>query len=395
MIIGVPKEIKTQEYRVGLVPGGAKTLLQSGHRVVVQAGAGEGSGFADQEYRAVGAEVVVGAKKVYETAELIAKVKEPQPAEIKRLRAGQILFCYLHLAPAPKLTRGLIERGVQAVALETIQLDDGALPCLAPMSEIAGRMAVQVGAWYLMRENGGAGVLLGGVPGVAPGKVAILGAGSAGSNAARIALGMGAQVTVLDIAPARLARLDEVFSGRLITIMSDPHNLEVCVRDSDLVIGAVLVPGGRAPVLVPAQLVAQMRPGSVIVDIAVDQGGCIATTRPTSHDQPTFIAHGVIHYCVPNMPGAVARTSTLALTNATLPYLRKIAEHGLDRALTEDASLRRGLNLYKPASETRSVVTCAPVAQAQDLHLWHYHRRQDRNQDLIHPGSGAGRGRKR
>ena len=394
MIVGVPKEIKTQEYRVGLVPGGAKALVLSGHRVVVQAGAGEGSGFADEEYRAVGAEVVVGAKRVYETAELIAKVKEPQPAEIKRLRAGQILFCYLHLAPAAKLTHGLIERGVQAVALETIQLDDGTLPCLAPMSEIAGRMAVQVGAWYLMRENGGAGVLLGGVPGVAPGKVAILGAGQAGSNAARIALGMGAQVTVLDIAPARLARLDEVFSGRLITIMSDPHNLEVYVRDSDLVIGAVLIPGGRAPVLVPAQLVAQMRPGSVIVDIAVDQGGCIETTRPTSHDQPTFIAHGVIHYCVPNMPGAVARTSTLALTNATLPYLRKIADHGLDRALSEDASLRRGLNLYKPASETRSVVTCAPVAQAQDLHLWHYHRRQDRNKDLIHPGSGAGRGRK-
>jgi len=394
MIVGVPKEIKTQEYRVGLVPGGAKALVLSGHRVVVQAGAGEGSGFADEEYRAVGAEVAVGAKRVYETAELIAKVKEPQPAEIKRLRAGQILFCYLHLAPAAKLTRGLIERGVQAVALETIQLDDGALPCLAPMSEIAGRMAVQVGAWYLMRENGGAGVLLGGVPGVAPGKVAILGAGQAGGNAARIALGMGAQVTVLDIAPARLARLDEVFSGRLITIMSDPHNLEVYVRDSDLVIGAVLIPGGRAPVLVPAQLVAQMRPGSVIVDIAVDQGGCIETTRPTSHDQPTFIAHGVIHYCVPNMPGAVARTSTLALTNATLPYLRKIADHGLDRALSEDASLRRGLNLYKPASETRSVVTCAPVAQAQDLHLWHYHRRQDRNKDLIHPVSGAGRGRK-
>jgi alanine dehydrogenase len=394
MIIGVPKESKTQEYRVGLVPGGAKTLLQSGHRVVVQAGAGEGSGFADREYREVGAEVVLGAKPVYETAELIAKVKEPQPAELKRLRPGQILFCYLHLAPAPKLTRGLIERGVQAVALETIQLDDGTLPCLAPMSEIAGRMAVQVGAWCLMRENGGAGVLLGGVPGVAPAKVAILGAGQAGRNAARIALGMGAQVTVLDIAPARLAHLDEVFSGRLVTIMSDPHHLEVYVRDADLVIGAVLVPGSRAPVLVPAALVAQMRPGSVIVDIAVDQGGCIETTRPTTHDQPTFVAHGVIHYCVPNMPGAVARTSTLALTNATLPYLRKIADQGLDRALTEDASLRRGLNLYKPASETKSVVTCAPVAQAQDLHLWHYHRRQDRTKDLIHPVSGAARGRK-
>lgn len=385
MIIGVPKEIKIQEYRVGLVPGGARTLVQAGHRVLMQAGSGAGSGFSDQEYLAAGAELMPSAKAVYAAAELIVKVKEPQPMEIKFLRRGQILFCYLHLAPAPKLTSALMERGVHAVALETIQLEDGSLPCLAPMSEIAGRMAVQVGAWLLMRENGGAGVLLGGVPGVAPAKVTILGAGQAGSNATRIAVGMGAQVAVLDIALQRLARLEEIYRGQLITIMSSPHNIENYVVNADLVIGAVLIPGSRAPVLVSKDLVARMRPGSVIVDIAVDQGGCIATSRPTTHDQPTYFQHGVIHYCVANMPGAVPRTSTKALTNTTLPYVLRIAEKGLDPALAEDPALRRGLNLYKPGSETKSVVTCAPVAAAQNLPLWHYHRRPAKTQEMIHP----------
>ena len=391
MIVGVPKEIKTREYRVGLVPAGAHSLGLAGHRVLVQTGAGEGSGFSDREYKVAGAEVVIGGREVYRRAEMIVKVKEPQPAELKLLRRGQVLFCYLHLAPAAKLTRGLIERGVHAVALETIQLEDGTLPCLAPMSEIAGRMAVQVGAWYLMRENGGSGVLLGGVPGVAPAKAAILGAGQAGSNAAKIALGMGAQVAVLDVNLQRLARLEEIYAGRLITVMSNALNVETYVKNADLVIGAVLIPGGRAPVLVSEKLVSEMRPGSVIVDIAVDQGGCVATGRPTTHDRPTYLKHGVIHYCVPNMPGAVPRTSTKALTNATLPYLLRIAELGLDRALHEDGALLRGLNLYKPAAGPKSVVTCAPVAEAQGLPLWHYHRRSDKGKEPLHPVHGRDR----
>lgn len=393
MILGVPKEVKAQEFRVGLIPSGAGALVQAGHRVLVQAGAGAGSGFADAEYRAAGAKLVPSAKELYAAAEMIVKVKEPQPSELKWLRPGQILFCYLHLAPAPQLTAALMARGVQAVALETIQMDDGALPCLAPMSEIAGRMAVQIGAWFLMRENRGSGVLLGGVPGVAPAKVTILGAGQAGSNATQIALGMGAQVAVLDVSVPRLARLEEIHRGRLLTVMSHPANIATYVVNADLVIGAVLVPGGRAPVLVSEELVRRMRPGSVIVDIAVDQGGCVATTRPTTHDRPTFIKHGVIHYGVTNMPGAVPRTSTKALANTTLPYLLEIANKGLDRALTENPSLRRGLNLYKPRSESHSVVTCAPVAEAQNLPLWHYHHRAESSVSPVHPVSRPARRR--
>jgi len=318
MIIGVPKEVKVQEYRIGMVPGGVKSLIRAGHLVLVEKSAGEGSGYHDGEYEAAGAEMVISAAEVYERADMIVKVKEPQPPEYEMLKHGQILFCYLHLAPEPELTQALIDQGVNAIALETIQLDDGTLPCLSPMSEIAGRMAVQIGAHYLEKENGGAGVLLGGVPGVTPALVTIIGAGQVGSNAARIAVGMNARVVIFDIDLQKLARLDELYAGRLITSMSDPDQIERFVPYSHLLVGAVLNPGGRAPVLVTEEMVKEMRKGSVIVDVAVDQGGCIETIHPTTHENPTYLLHDVIHYGVSNMPGAVPRTSTQALTNATL-----------------------------------------------------------------------------
>ena len=372
MIIGVPKEVKVQEYRVGMVPGGVKSLTRAGHRVLVEKAAGEGSGYNDREYEAAGAEMVMSASEVYERADMIVKVKEPQPPEYEMLKQNQILFCYLHLAPEPELTQALLDQGVNAIAMETIQLDDGTLPCLAPMSEIAGRMAVQVGAHYLEKKNGGAGVLLGGVPGVTPALVTIIGAGQVGSNAARIAVGMNARVVILDIDLQKLAHLDELYAGRLITSMSDPNQIERFVPYSHLLIGAVLHPGGRAPVLVTEDMVKEMRTGSVIVDVAVDQGGCIETIHPTTHENPIYILHDVIHYGVSNMPGAVPRTSTQALTNATLRYIQMITDEGLEHALENHPPLTRGLNIYCPAGESTGCITCEPVAQALGLEYGAY-----------------------
>ncbi len=367
MIIGVPKEIKVHEYRVGIVPGGVATLSEEGHALLIEKGAGAGAGYSDDEYRAAGARIVDSADRVFAEAELIAKVKEPQASEVPLFKKGQILLCYLHLAPLPELTRSLMDAGVNAIALETIQTDDGNLPCLTPMSEIAGRMSVQVGARCLEREFGGSGILISGAPGVAPATVTIIGAGTAGSNAARVAVGMGARVMIMDIDIRRLARIDELYQGRVRTVMSDRHNIREMVAQSDVLIGAVLVTGARAPTLVTEEMIKSMRPGSVIIDIAVDQGGCVATCRPTTHDQPTYKVHEVIHYCVPNMPGAVPRTSTQALTNATLPWLRRIAGRGLKTALAEYQALVSGLNIYCPQGQTRGVLTCRPVAEALGL----------------------------
>lgn len=361
MIIAVPREIKTREYRVGMTPAGARTLLEDGHRVLVETGAGVGSGFDDAAYRAAGAEVLSSAAEVYASGELVVKVKEPLPGEFDRLQPGQILFTYLHLAPAPELTRALLQRQVTGIAYETVERDDGTLPLLHPMSEIAGRMAVQVGAHYLQKENGGKGVLLAGAPGVRAGRVVILGAGTVGSNAVRIAVGMGADVTVLDIDPARLTFLDDHYGNRIQTVMSNSQNIEEEVRSADLLIGAVLLAGARAPMLVSRETVASMTAGSVIVDVAVDQGGCVATTRVTTHDNPVYAVDGVIHYGVANMPGAVSRTSTFALTNSTLPYVRKIAGQGLAAAATADLPLRRGISTHAGR------LTSEPVARALGL----------------------------
>lgn len=365
MVIGVPTEIKTHEYRVALTPAGARTLVEDGHQVLVQAGAGLGSGIGDEEYRRVGAELVESAADVF-TAELVVKVKEPLAAEYDLLRPEQILFTFLHLAPARELTQKLLEREVAGVAYETIELADGSLPLLQPMSEVAGRMAVQVGAHYLQKENGGRGVLLAGAPGVKPGKVLIVGAGTVGRNAVRIAAGMGADVRVMDVSPARLAWLDDHYGNRISTLMSNSQNIEDEILDADLFIGAVLTPGARAPRLVGRELLARMNPGSVIVDVAVDQGGCVETIRPTTHDAPVYEVDGVIHYGVANMPGAVSRTSTFALTNSTLPYLRKIADQGLAAACRKDEALRRGVNTLGGTVRNR------PVAEALNLEFQEY-----------------------
>lgn len=364
MIIGVPRERKREEYRVGLVPSGARALTRAGHRVLVESGAGLGAGYPDDEFAREGAEILPQAEQVWSRCEVLVKVKEPQESEYQFLRPGLTLFCYLHLAPLPALTKVLIDRGVTAVALETIQTDDGLLPCLMPMSEIAGRMSVQVGARYLMRDAGGPGILLGGVPGVPPCEVLILGGGTAGANAAKLASGMGAHVRIMDVNLSRLAYLDDIFGGRITTVMSDEHNLERYVPEADLLIGAVLLPGGRAPILVPDSLVGQMRPGSVIVDIAVDQGGCVGTIHPTTHDDPVYTVHGVIHYGVANMPGAVPRTSTQALCNATLPFILKLANLGIERATKEVPALRRGVNVFCRKAGEKGAVTCEPVARA-------------------------------
>jgi alanine dehydrogenase len=361
MIIAVPKEIKAREYRVGMTPAGVRTLAEDGHTVLVQSGAGSGSGLSDPEYRAAGAELVESAKELYARSELVVKVKEPLPEEYDFLRAGQVLFTFLHLAPAPELTRMLLERRVTGIAYETVQLADGSLPLLHPMSEVAGRMAVQVGAHFLQKEKGGRGVLLAGAPGVRPGRVVILGAGTVGSNAVRIAVGMGADVTVLDIDPARLAFLDDHYGNRIHTLISNSQHIEEEVRQTDLLIGAVLVAGARAPMLVSRELVGKMPAGSVIVDVAVDQGGCVETTHPTTHDAPVYEVDGVLHYGVANMPGAVSHTSTFALTNSTLPYVRKIAAEGLAAALAADEALALGVN-------THAGDLCnASVARALDL----------------------------
>lgn len=346
MIVGVPKEIKNNENRVGLVPSGVKALKQHGHTVLVQTHAGHGIGISDEEYRKAGATIVDSAKEVFSKAEMIVKVKEPLPEEYSLLRENQILYTYLHLAPAPQLTKALMERKVTSIAYETIQPEDGSLPLLTPMSEVAGRMSTQIGAHLLEKASGGKGVLLGGVPGVPRAKVTVLGGGVSGVNAARIAVGMNAQVSILDINPKRLEYLDHIFEGRIQTLFSNSENIEKSVKEADLVIGAVLIPGAKAPKLVTKDLVSEMTPGSVIVDIAIDQGGCIETIKPTSHDNPTYSVDGVIHYAVPNMPGAVARTSTYALTNVTMKYCLMLADLGFKEAVSKDAALYKGVNVY-------------------------------------------------
>ncbi len=347
MIIGVPKEIKTREYRVGMTPAGVRQLVAAGHRVLVERGAGLGSGIGDAQYLEAGGEVLDAAAEVYAAADLIVKVKEPLPAEYDLLRPGQLLFTYLHLAAVPQLAELLLERQVAAIAYETIETDTHRLPLLQPMSEIAGRMAVQVGAHFLEKEQGGRGVLLSGAAGVRQGRVAILGGGTVGSNALRIAVGMGAEVTLLDINVARLVELDEQYGNRIHTLAANRQNIEAVVRRCDLLIGAVLMPGGRAPQLGDRELVGQMNEGAVIVDVAVDQGGCVATTHATTHDDPIYSVDGVIHYGVANMPGAVARTSTFALTNSTLPYIERLAGKGFEVACREDAAFARGVNSFK------------------------------------------------
>ncbi len=343
MIIGVPQEVKVGENRVGLVPAGAQALVDAGNRVLVQSGAGEGSGISDEAYLAAGAEIAAAAAAVWGGADLVVKVKEPIAAEFDLLRPGLALFTYLHLAAARELARALLERQVTAIAYETVAAADGSLPLLAPMSEVAGRLATQIGATLLQKDRGGPGILLGGVPGVRHGRVTVLGGGAVGVNAARVAVGMGAEVTLIDIDLKRLALIDEHFQGKVETLMSNRANVEEAAIASDLLVGGVLVAGARAPVLVSAETVHRMRTGSVIVDVAVDQGGCIATIHPTTHAEPTYLVNGVIHYGVTNIPALVPRTSTFALTNATLPYLLRLAA-GVDNALAADQGLASGLN---------------------------------------------------
>jgi alanine dehydrogenase len=345
MRIGVPKEIKNNEYRVGLVPAGVRELVSAGHEVFVQSTAGAGIGLDDASYQAAGATIVANAADVFAAAELIVKVKEPQLAECKMLRRGQTLFTYLHLAADAAQAKALMASGAAAIAYETVTAPDSSLPLLTPMSEVAGRMSIQVGAASLQKANGGLGVLLGGVPGVTPAKVVILGGGVSGTNAAEIAVGMRADVTVVDRSLMRLRVLDAIFAGRLKTAASTAEAIESLVIQADLVIGAVLVAGAAAPKLVTRDMVRKMKPGAVMVDISIDQGGCFETSRPTTHDDPTYVVDGVVHYCVTNMPGAVPRTSTFALTNATLPYVKALASLGTHQALSRDPHLARGLNV--------------------------------------------------
>src|SRR5215470_785052 len=366
MRIGVPKEIKTHEYRVGLVPGSARELIHRGHEVVVETGAGAGIGFPDAAYQAIGANVLPSAAAVFGEADLVVKVKEPQPQEIASLRKGQVLFTYLHLAADKVQAQGLARQGVTAIAYETVTDARGGLPLLAPMSEVAGRMSIQVGAHCLEKEQGGLGVLVGGVPGVAAAKVVILGGGVAGTNAARMAMGLEAYVTVIDKSLHRLNELDMQFGSQLHTLFATLDNIEREVLAADLVVGAVLVPGAAAPKLVTREMVRKMKPGSVLVDISIDQGGCFETSKPTTHAEPTYSVDGVIHYCVTNMPGAVPRTSTLALTNATLPYVRSLADLGWQEAFRRDPGLAAGLNVYDGAI-THEVVARALGLAAKPL----------------------------
>ena len=347
MIIGVPKEIKTEEYRVGAPPMAAGVLTQAGHEVLVQTRAGEGSGFPDEEYIKAGATIVGTAEEVYGRADMIYHVKEPIAPEYPLLRKDQILFTYLHLAAVEELTRVLMDREVVSIAYETVELSDGSTPLLNPMSEVAGRLATQVAAHYLGKMYKGSGKLLGGVPGVLPATVVVIGGGTVGTNAAEMALGMGARVIVVTRNVNRLCYLSEVLHGRFETLASNPYNIANAVKEADVVIGAVLVKGGRAPIMVTKEMVKSMKPGSVIVDVAVDQGGCIETTHPTTHSDPIYVVDGVIHYCVTNMPGIVPRTSTMALSNATLPYALKIANLGYLEALKSDCALSKGLNVFK------------------------------------------------
>jgi alanine dehydrogenase len=360
-VVGIPKEIKDMEGRVSMQPDGVAELVHHGNDVYVQAGAGEGAGFSDGEYEEAGGRVVDGPEEVFEASDLIVKVKEPVPEEYDRFREGQQLFTYLHLAADKGLTEFLMERKINSIAYETVETPDGLLPLLTPMSEVAGRMSVQAAAHHLESPQGGAGLLLGGVPGTPAAKVTIIGGGVVGTEAAKIALGMRALVSVLDISPKRLAYLSDIFEGRADLVVPNRARTAAYVRQADVVIGAVLVHGAKAPKLVTREMVASMRPGSVVADVAIDQGGCIETARPTTHSDPTYVEEGVVHYCVANIPGAVARTSTLALTSATLPYLIKIADKGIEGAATEDEALAKGL------STLGGDLISEPVAEAHDL----------------------------
>ncbi len=363
MVIGVPREIKDHESRVGLVPAGVHTLAEAGHQVLVESGAGQGSAISDEQYREAGAEMVASAADVWGRAQMVVKVKEPQEREYPFLREGLVLFTYLHLAPLPELTRQLLSNKVSAVAYETIREEDGSLPLLTPMSEVAGRMAVQVGAQYLEKTYGGRGVLLGGVPGVPAADVCILGGGTVGLNAAKMAIGSGAHVTILDKSLPRLRFLDDIFGSQVNTLASSTLAVAEAVRRADLVVGGVLIPGASAPKLVTRQMVSRMKRGAVVVDVSVDQGGCFETTHPTTHTDPVYEVDGVLHYCVSNMPAAVPRTSTFALTNATFPYALKLAGMGLEAAVDADPVLRQGVNTY------RGYVTHPGVGESQGLEV--------------------------
>ncbi|MBL1265502.1 alanine dehydrogenase [Candidatus Methylomicrobium oryzae] len=359
MLIGLPKEIKNNEYRVGLTPGSVSALIRQGHQVKVQSGAGIGSSFTDTEYLSVGAEIVMNAEEAWK-ADLVVKVKEPIEEEYRYLKPDVILFTYLHLASSKVLTEALLQSGITSIAYETVQTPDGRLPLLMPMSEVAGRMAAQAGATYLQKNHGGRGILISGIPGVPPANVVILGAGIAGSNAARVAVGFGALTTVLDVNYERLKALDDLYRGQLQTRISNNYTIEEAVYEADLVIGAVLIPGAKAPWLIRADMLKKMRKGAVIVDVSIDQGGCVETARPTTHSDPTYEVDGIVHYCVANMPGAVPRTSTLALNNATLPYVLRLANEGLD-ALRHDHPLQLGLTTHQGR------LTNAAVAQSLDF----------------------------
>lgn len=361
MIIGVPKEIKNNENRVGLTPGGVQALVSRGHKLLVETKAGQGIGASDEVYAKAGATIIDSAKEVWEKADMVIKVKEPIQPEYALMKPGLILYTYLHLAAEPELTKQLMERKVKAVAYETIQLEDGSLPLLTPMSEVAGRMATQVGARYLQKSEGGKGILLAGVPGVRRGKVTIIGGGVSGTSAAVIAIGMGAQVTILDINMNRLTYLDDIFKNSINTLYSTPLNIEKAVKEADLVVGTVLIAGAKAPKLVTREMVKQMEPNSVIVDVSIDQGGCIETIRPTSHSDPIFREEGVIHYGVTNMPGAVAQTSTYALTNRTLKWATLLADNGFEKAIAMDKALYKGVNVLNGKVAYKQV--------ADDLHL--------------------------
>lgn len=347
MIIGVPKEIKNNEFRVALLPVGVELLMQAGHQVLIEKGAGTGSGIADQEFSHAGARIVSSSKEVYSQAEMIVKIKEPLPEEYSFLKAGQIIFTFFHFAASRELTEAMLKRKIIAFAYETLQLENGELPCLTPMSEVAGRMAVHEGAKYLEEPMQGRGILLGGVPGVAPAEVVIIGAGVVGSNACKIASGMGAHVTVLDINLNRLRFISEIMPANVHTVYSNPHTIRDAVLKADLVISSVLIRGAKSPCLIDRKLVSQMKPGAVIVDVAIDQGGSVETSRPTTHDEPTYLVNGIVHYCVTNMPGAVARTSTYALTNATLPYILFIAQNGHKTAIEKSYPLKQSLNMLQ------------------------------------------------
>ena len=347
MLIGVPKEIKNHEYRIGLTPGAVKELVVNGHQVIVEHNGGEAIGFSDDQYIAAGASIEMSAEQIFATAEMIVKVKEPQPNECQMLREGQLLFTYLHLAPDPRQTELLVASGATCVAYETVTDARGGLPLLAPMSEVAGRMSIQAGAHYLEKAQGGSGVLLGGVPGVAPGKVMIIGGGVVGTNAAQMAVGLRADVTILDRSMSRLKELDDLFGSQVKTVYSTTDAIDYYSARADLVIGAVLVPGAAAPKLLRREHLMNMRQGSVVCDVAIDQGGCFETSRPTTHQEPIYEVEGVVHYCVANMPGAVARTSTMALNNATLPFALALANKGYKQALTDDPHLLKGLNVHR------------------------------------------------